>query len=454
MAGQKTPTALGTESIGKLLMQYAVPAIIAMTASSLYNMVDSIFIGHGVGTMAISGLALTFPLMNLAAAFGSLVGVGASTLISVKLGQKDYDTAQRVLGNVFVLNILLGVSFTLIVLAFLDPILYFFGGSDQTVGYARDYMQIILLGNAVTHLYLGLNAVLRSSGHPQKAMYATVATVVINTILDPVFIYGFNWGIRGAAIATIVAQMISLTWQLKLFSNKEELLHFHRGIFRLKRKIVFDSLAIGMSPFLMNIAACFIVILINQGLKKYGGDLAIGAFGIVNRLVFVVVMIVMGLNQGMQPIAGYNFGARQYDRVNKVLKLTIIYATAVTTFGFLVGMLVPDWVVGIFTSDTELIALSSKGLRITVMFFPIIGFQMVTSNFFQSIGMAGKAIFLSLTRQMLILLPCLLILPHFFGAAGVWYSMPVSDVLASLIALVMLVMQFRKFKVAADKGID
>lgn len=454
MAGQKTPTALGTESIGKLLMQYAVPAIIAMTASSLYNMVDSIFIGHGVGTMAISGLALTFPLMNLAAAFGSLVGVGASTLISVKLGQKDYDTAQRVLGNVFVLNILLGVSFTLIVLAFLDPILYFFGGSDQTVGYARDYMQIILLGNAVTHLYLGLNAVLRSSGHPQKAMYATVATVVINTILDPVFIYGFNWGIRGAAIATIVAQMISLTWQLKLFSNKEELLHFHRGIFRLKRKIVFDSLAIGMSPFLMNMAACFIVILINQGLKKYGGDLAIGAFGIVNRLVFVVVMIVMGLNQGMQPIAGYNFGARQYDRVNKVLKLTIIYATAVTTFGFLVGMLVPDWVVGIFTSDTELIALSSKGLRITVMFFPIIGFQMVTSNFFQSIGMAGKAIFLSLTRQMLILLPCLLILPHFFGVAGVWYSMPVSDVLASLIALVMLVMQFRKFKVAADKGID
>ena len=438
MAGQKTPSALGTESIGKLLMQYAVPAIIAMTASSLYNMVDSIFIGHGVGTMAISGLALTFPLMNLAAAFGSLVGVGASTLISVKLGQRDYDTAQRVLGNVFVLNMVLGVAFTIIVMLFLDPILYFF--------YARDYMQIILLGNAVTHLYLGLNAVLRSSGHPQKAMYATIATVVINTILDPVFIYGFGWGIRGAAVATIVAQVISLTWQFKLFSNKDELLHFHRGIFRLKRKIVFDSLAIGMSPFLMNLAACFIVIIINQGLKKYGGDLAIGAFGIVNRLVFIVVMIVMGLNQGMQPIAGYNFGAKLYGRVNKVLRLTIIYATAVTTFGFLVGMLVPDLVVGIFTSDAELTELSVTGLRITVMFFPIIGFQMVTSNFFQSIGMAGKAIFLSLTRQMLILLPCLLVLPQFFGVAGVWYSMPVSDLLASLIALVMLVCQFRKFR--------
>ena len=450
MTGQKAPTALGTEQIGKLLMQYAVPAIIAMTASSLYNMVDSIFIGHGVGTMAISGLALTFPLMNLAAAFGSLVGVGAATLISVKLGQKDYDTAQRVLGNVFVLNILLGVAFTVIVMAFLDPILYFFGGSDETVGYARDYMYIILLGNTITHLYLGLNAVLRSSGHPQKAMYATIATVIINTILDPVFIYGFGWGIRGAAIATIVAQIISLMWQLWIFSSKEELLHFHRGIFRLKRKIVFDSLAIGMSPFLMNMAACFIVILINQGLKKYGGDLAIGAFGIVNRLVFIIVMIVMGLNQGMQPIAGYNFGAKQYERVTKTLKLTIIYATGVTTFGFIIGMLFSDTVVGIFTSDAELIELSAKGLRIVVMFFPIIGFQMVTANFFQSIGMASKAIFLSLTRQMVVLLPCLLILPRFFGAAGVWYSMPISDLLASLIAGTMLVWQFRKFRVQAQ----
>lgn len=427
MTAQKTPTALGTESIGKLLMQYAVPAIIAMTASSLYNMVDSIFIGHGVGTMALSALALTFPLMNLGAAFGALVGVGAATLISVKLGQKDYDTAQRVLGNVFVLNILLGLAFTVIVFPFLNPILYFFGGSDETVEYARQFMEIILLGNVVTHLYLGLNAVLRASGHPKQAMYATIATVAINTILAPIFIFMFDWGIRGAAIATVSAQVIALLWQLKQFNNANELLHFRRGIFRLKRKIVFDSLAIGMSPFLMNLAACLIVILINQGLKKYGGDLAIGAFGIVNRLVFIVVMIVMGLNQGMQPIAGYNFGAKLYDRVNKVLKLTIIYATCVTTFGFLVGMLAPNLVVGIFTSDAELTELSATGLRITVMFFPIIGFQMVTSNFFQSIGMAGKAIFLSLTRQMLILLPCLLILPHFFGVAGVWYSMPVSD---------------------------
>lgn len=446
MTEQNTPLALGTERIGKLLMQYAIPAIIAMTASSLYNMVDSIFIGHGVGALAISGLALTFPLMNLAAAFGSLVGVGASTLISVKLGQKDYDTAQRVLGNVLVLNVIIGLLFTIVTLIFLDPILYFFGGSDATVGYARDYMVVILLGNIITHIYLGLNAVLRSAGHPQKAMYATIATVLVNTLLDPLFIYVFDWGIQGAAIATITAQVLALIWQFKLFSNKNELLHFHKGIYRLKKKIVYDSLAIGMSPFLMNLAACFIVILINQGLQKYGGDLAIGAFGIVNRLVFIVVMIVMGLNQGMQPIAGYNYGAQQYLRVRKVLIVTIVAATLVTTFGFLVGMLMPELAVSIFTTDEELIRLAAKGLRITVVFFPIIGFQMVTSNFFQSIGMASKAIFLSISRQVLILIPCLLILPRYYGQFGVWVSMPVSDISASLIAGSMLIWQMKKLK--------
>lgn len=446
MTEQNTPLALGTERIGKLLMQYAIPAIIAMTASSLYNMVDSIFIGHGVGALAISGLALTFPLMNLAAAFGSLVGVGASTLISVKLGQKDYDTAQRVLGNVLVLNVIIGLLFTVVTLIFLDPILYFFGGSDATVGYARDYMVVILLGNIITHIYLGLNAVLRSAGHPQKAMYATIATVLVNTLLDPLFIYVFDWGIQGAAIATITAQVLALIWQFKLFSNKNELLHFHKGIYRLKKKIVYDSLAIGMSPFLMNLAACFIVILINQGLQKYGGDLAIGAFGIVNRLVFIVVMIVMGLNQGMQPIAGYNYGAQQYLRVRKVLIVTIVAATLVTIFGFLVGMLMPELAVSIFTTDEELIRLAAKGLRITVVFFPIIGFQMVTSNFFQSIGMASKAIFLSISRQVLILIPCLLILPRYYGQFGVWVSMPVSDISASLIAGSMLVWQMKKLK--------
>lgn len=454
-------TELGTERIRKLLVQYAVPAIIAMTASSLYNMVDSIFIGHGVGAMAISGLALTFPLMNLAAAFGSLVGVGAATLVSMRLGQRDYETAQNILGNVVVLNLIVGVVFGVLTLAFLDPILYFFGASDATIGYARDYMKIILMGNVVTHMYLGLNAVLRASGHPRKSMYATINTVIINTVLDPLFIYGFGWGIEGAAIATVLAQVISLVWQFRILSNKEELLHFRRGIYRLRRKIVSNIFAIGMSPFLMNLAACFIVILINKGLKHYGGDLNIGAYGIVNRLGFFFVMIVMGINQGMQPIAGYNFGARQFDRVNRVLKLTIIGATCITTLGFLIGVLAPRLAVSAFTNDPELIRLSSEGMRIVFICFPIIGFQMVTTNFFQSIGMAGKAIFLSLSRQLLFLLPGLIFLPRFFdectrwdGSWGVWCAMPLSDLLASIVAAFMLAYQFKKFKAHKNQPLN
>lgn len=446
MSQKGTATELGTKPIGKLLMQYAIPAIIAMTASSLYNMVDSIFIGHGVGAMAISGLAITFPLMNLAAAFGSLVGVGAATMISVKLGQKDYKTAQRVLGNVVTLNVVIGVLFTIVTLIFLDPILYFFGASEATIPYARDYMVIILLGNVITHSYLGLNSVLRSAGHPQKAMFATIMTVIINTILDPIFIFTFDMGIEGAAVATVLAQVIALVWLFKLFSNKNELIYLEKGIYGLQKNLVSNIIGIGMAPFLMNLAACFIVILINKGLKLYDGDLAIGAFGIVNRISFLFVMIVMGLNQGMQPIAGYNYGAQQYHRVNHVMKLTVIAATIVTTVGFLIGELIPELTVKAFTTDPTLVSMSARGMRIVVMFFPIIGFQMVTSNFFQSIGMARKAIILSLSRQVMILIPCLIILPLFWGADGVWFSMPISDAAASVIAAIMLYRQFKQFK--------
>ena len=446
MTKKGNATELGTQPIGKLLMQYAIPAIIAMTATSLYNMVDSIFIGQGVGPMAISGLAITFPFMNLGAAFGAMVGVGASTLISVKLGQRDYSMAQTVLGNVVTLNVIIGVVFSIVSLIFLDPILYFFGASADTIGYARDFMQVILLGNIFTHMYLGLNAVLRAAGHPQKAMYATINTVIINIILAPIFIYVFKWGIRGAAIATVIAQIVSLVWQFKILTNQNELLHLKKGIYSLQNKIVKNIIAIGLSPFCMNVASCFIVIFINKGLKEYDGDLAIGAYGIVNRLVFICVMIVMGITQGMQPIAGYNYGAKQYQRVNTVLKLAIIGATIMTTLTFLIGEFVPELAVRLFTTDEGLISRAAEGFRIVVLVFPIVGFQMVTSNFFQSIGMANKAIFLSLTRQLLFLLPCLIILPTFLGASGIWWSMPISDAVASAVAAVMLYKQFQSFK--------
>ncbi len=440
------PTELGTESISKLLRQYAIPAIIAMTASSLYNMVDSIFIGHGVGPLAIAGLALTFPLMNLGAAFGSLVGVGSSTSISVLLGQKNYDMARNVLGNVLTLNTIIGVLYMILVYLFLDDILFFFGASEQTLPYAREYMEIILLGNVVTHMYLGLNAVQRASGFPKQAMRATIFTVITNTLLDPIFIYWFDWGIRGAAIATVIAQLLALAWILKMFSNKANVVHFAKGTYKLVPRIVKDILSIGAAPFSMNMAACVVVILINQGLQKYGGDLAIGAYGIVNRIAFIFIMIVMGLNQGMQPIAGYNYGAKRFDRVYKVLITTIICATCVTTSGFLIAQLFPNAFILLFTSDQELVEICRRGIKIVFIFFPIVGFQMVTGNFFQSVGMAGKAIFLSLSRQVLFLIPLLLILPSFYGADGVWWSMPISDSLSSIVAMFLLLNQIKKLK--------
>jgi putative MATE family efflux protein len=447
-----SPLSLGTERIGKLLAQYAIPAIIAMTASSLYNITDSVFIGHGVGALAISGLALTFPVMNLAAAFGSLVGAGASALMSVRLGQKDYDTANKVLGNVFVLNIVLGLLFTLIMLFFLKPTLYFFGASDATLPYAYDYLKVILYGNVITHMYMGLNALLRSSGHPKKSMYATIGTVVLNLILTPLFIYQFGWGIQGSAWATVLSQALMLVWQISIFSNKKHFIHLKKGVFKLKKKIVLDSLSIGLSPFFMNAAASVIVIFINQGLSRYGGDMAVGAYGIVNRVVFLFAMIVLGLNQGMQPIAGYNYGAQQFDRVDKVLKMTIFYATGVMLVGFLIGQFFPSAVASVFTTDEQLIEQAVRGLRIVMIFFPIIGFQMVTSNFFQSIGKAHKAIFLSLTRQMIFLLPCLIIFPQIWGVNGVWYSLPVADLASSVFAGIVLFNQLKQFRRAHNES--
>lgn len=437
---------LGTKPVGKLLLQYALPAIIAMTASSLYNMVDSIFIGQGVGALAIAGLALTFPFMNLGAAFGAAVGVGASTFISVKLGQKDYQLAQRILGNTVTLNLIIGVLFSVVSLVFLDPILYFFGASEQTLPYARDYMVVILLGNVFSHMYFGMNAVLRAAGKPRHAMYATMFTVVVNTMLDPLFIYVFDMGIRGAAFATILSQMMALTWQIRLFLDKGQLLHLCRGTFRLRSDLVRNIIGIGLSPFSMNVCACIVVIFINKSLQKYGGDLAVGAYGIANRIGFIFVMVCMGVNQGMQPIAGYNYGARRYDRLIGVLKLAVFSATCVTTLGFVVAQFFPEQCVRLFTTDATLQRLAADGLRVMLAAFVIVGYQMVVTNFFQSIGKAKVSIFLSLSRQMIFLLPLVLMLPPIFGIDGVWWAMPASDTISAIVTLVIMARYMRKFK--------
>ena len=451
---QYIPTELGTRSIPRLLFQYAVPAITAMTAASLYNIVDSIFIGHigpdgGWGNsdgMAISGLAITFPLMNIAIALGAMVGVGASTVISVRLGQKEYETAQHVLGNTVVLNLILGTLFMAVCLLFLDPILTLFGASDATRPYARDYMTVILLGNVISHSYFGLNAVLRSAGHPEKAMYCTILTVIVNALLDPLFIFGFGMGIQGAATATILSQLVSLIWQFKLLSNKDEMLHLHRGIYGLRINIIRQIIAVGMSPFLMNLCACLVVLLINKGMKQYGGDTAIAAYGIVNRVVFLFLMMVMGLNQGMQPIVGYNWGARQNQRVWHTLWLTIVCAEVVVITGFVMGEFFPNTLTHLFTDNAPIVAMADRGFRIDVMVFPIVGAQMVIGNFFQSTGHAGKSIFQSLTRQLLFLIPGLILLPPHFGLDGVWLAIPVSDTLSFFVSIGMLWWLMRKVK--------
>ena len=440
---------LAEKPVGSLLMQYAIPAIVAMAASSVYNIIDGIFIGQGVGAEAIMGLALTGPLMSLTAAFGAMVGVGAATLMSVKLGQKDYGTAQKILGNVVIMNLTLGIVLGLLLLVFINPILRFFGASDVTLPYARNFMSIILVGNVVTHMYLGLNALLRSTNRPQKAMCATIGTVVLNCILAPIFLFVLGWGIRGAATATIMAQMIMLTWQLRLFSNKDELIHLSRSIIKLDVKIVKESLLVGLPQFLINLCACLVAAMMTRSLTTYGGDMAVGAFGICNRFILFIVMVVIGLNQGMQPIAGYNFGARRYDRVLGVLSKALIFGSVITLTGFVIGVFFPTPFVSVFAKDSpQLIKLSAHALSCMVMMFPIVGIQIVSTAFFQSIGYAPKSIFLSLTRQLIFLVPAIFILPHLYAdpLEGLWHAAPVADGLASVLAITLLVLQVKKFK--------
>lgn len=452
---------LGTERIRTLMFKYALPAIVAMTASSLYNIVDSIFIGHGVGALALSGLTVAKPLMDICVAFGTLVGVGAASLMAIKLGEKNVEAATKVLGNVVVLNLILSLVLMVIGLVFLRPILMAFGASDDTLPYAYDYMFIILLGNFTTHLYFGLNNLLRSSGKPFMAMNATILAVLLNVVLDPIFIFWLHMGVRGAALATVLSQCVSLVWQIRLFLRKDEPIHFHSGIWRLDKQITLDALSIGMSPFLMNLAHCLVVVIINNQLKRYGGDLAIGAYGVINRFTFVFAMIVMGLNQGMQPIAGYNYGARQYERVLRVFRFTAIAATMVTASVFVLAEVCPGWMTRIFTHDEDLIAVTIPAMRIVLSVFFLVGFQMVAGNFFTSIGKAKKAIFMSLSRQVIFLIPLTLFLPTIFAVLAsmiggmdsdalrleaVWWSLPLSDAISAGIAWVLLSRQIRSLQ--------
>lgn len=450
MDNKQAALELGTKPVGHLLWQYALPAIVAMSASSLYNIIDRAMIGQIVGPEAIAGLGITFPFMNLSAAFGAAVGVGSSACISVKLGQKDYQTAGHLLGNTITLNLIIGLSFMLICLLFLDPILLFFGASDVTLPYARSFMTIILLGNVITHMYFGLNAVLRAAGKPKHAMYSVLFTVAMNIVLVILFVWWFRWGIQGAALATVTSQTMAMCWQIKLFSNKNEILHLKRGIYKLKKQLVTNIVAIGISPFLMNVTSCVIVIFMNNQFVHYGGDMAVGAYSIANSVVMMFFMFVMGMCQGMQPIVGYNYGAEKYDRMLRCLFLAIGCATAILLVGWGLSMLFPRQIARIFTTDATLIDLAARGIRLDMLVFFVVGSQATITHFFQSIGKVKVSIFLSLSRQLFLLLPMAYVFPLFWELDGVWYSMPASDFLSFAMTIPMLMWYMKKFK-ASEK---
>lgn len=442
-----TPITLGTESIGKLLIQYSVPAIIASVATSLYNIIDSIFIGQGVGPLAISGLAITFPLMNLVIAFCMFIAAGGAAISSIYLGQKDYRRATNVLSNVVKLSFIHSIVFGGLSLLFLDEILYFFGATDSTIEYAREFMRIILYGTPISYIFIVLNNLMRATGYPKKAMILALLSVLVNIILAPIFIFVLNWGIGGAALATICGQAISLVWHIIHFREKSSFVHFDKNHNKFSWSIIKNVYSIGLSPFLMNVCACIVVIFINKALLETGGndgELAVGAYGIVNRVGMLFVMIVFGITQGMQPILGYNYGANNWERVKRTLNIGFIVGLLVTTLGFIVGELIPQQIASLFANDDTLIDISTTGFRISFIFFAVIGGQIVIQNFFQSIGKPMISIFLSLTRQLLFLIPTLLIFPRIWGVEGVWTSLAVSDILAFIVATITLVIIMRR----------
>ena len=435
---------LETNPIGKLLWKYSLPAIVGMLVMSLYNVIDRIFIGQGVGSDAIAGLAITFPVMNISAAIGILIGAGAAARISILLGAKDRQGAEMVLGNALVLILINAIIYIFLFAIFIDEILIQFGASEATLPYARDFMMYLLPGMLVMNVMYSFNSIMRSSGYPAKAMITMIIGAVANVILAPIFIFWLDMGIKGAAIATDISMTISGVFVMTHFLKPDKNLHFVKGIYRLRWSVVYPIIAIGAAPSLVNAASSAINAIINTTLFKYGGDSAIAAAGIFTTYTSLLTTIVVGLCQGMQPIVGYNYGAGRLDRLKRTFWLATCVGLGVTIIGAAFGQSFPGLIARAFAKDTTLIDATINGLTITLTLFYVVGFQIVATTFLQSIGMAGKSIFLSLVRQVVFLIPFLLILPNHFGLNGVWASFPTSDVFSTVTAALMIWWEFRQ----------
>ncbi len=438
---------LATGKIWRLLLRYSLPAVVGTVVMALYNIIDSVVIGHAIDDPnVVAGIAITFPVMNLATALGMLIGAGAATRVSIVMGQRDHRAAEKILGNSVVLTVLIGIAYVSVFAIFLDKILMLFGASPNTLPYAKEFLMWVMPGMILMNLTFSYNNVMRATGYPGKAMYTNLIGAGLNMILAPTFLFGFHMGIRGAAIATDISMTITAFFVMSHFFRKDSVLHFVKGTFRPQWRVIKPILYIGMAPFLINVAGSAINAIINNSLLKYGGDNAIAAVVVFNRYVTVFVFIVIGICQGMQPILGYNYGARLYNRLFATLRLAAICAVCVTTIGCIIGATNPVAIAKMFMQDPAQILCAENCLKITTLTFWMVGFQIVCTNFFQSLGMAGKAVFLSLTRQVIFMVPLLFILPPIYGLNGVWSAFPIADFVATVVATLMLIYQIRKIR--------
>lgn len=435
---------LATESVGKLLLKFSIPAIIGMLVNALYSVVDRIFVGRGVGSLALSGVAVTFPITNIIMGVGMLVGTGAAAVVSIKLGQKKEKQAEKIIGNAFVLTIILSIIVTILGLTFLDPILNLFGASAETMPYAKQFATIVLAGAVLQNVGFGLNPIIRSEGDPKTAMITMLIGAVLNFITNPIFIFGLKLGVRGSALATIISQAVCSIWIFTYFTKGKSLLKLKKDNMKLKKHVVKEIVSIGVSPFAMQVAASFVTIIINKSLEKYGGDLAIAAYSLIISIAILIVMPMLGINQGAQPIIGYNYGAENISRVKKALKYSIIVNTCIATAGFIVIKLFPVQIIKIFNAtDTKLISIGANGLSIFLSMFIFVGAQTACVNYFQSVGKAKKSMLLSLLRQVILLIPLTLILPNFFKLNGVWIAGPTSDFISSMISFILIALEMK-----------
>jgi len=438
---------LGEGSIPSLLLKFSTPAIVGMLAQALYNVVDRIFVGQAVGPLGIAGTTVSFPFFLVLMAFSMLIGFGAAALVSIRLGERKKEEAEQVLGNAAILLVSISLLLTATGLLLLDPLLKLFGASEQSLPYARDYLQIIVAGSISQSMGFGLNALIRGEGNPRIAMYTMLIGALLNTILDPIFLFGFGWGMRGAAAATVISQVVSAIWVLGYFMRGRSLLHLHARNLRLRWSICKSIIAIGSPMFAMQMAASVMNAILNNQLRVYGGDLAISVIGIIHAVALFIAMPIFGLNQGAQPIIGYNYGAKMFDRVKKTLQTAILFATAICLAGFLVVMIFPSQVIGLFNREDEsLMRMGTHAMRICLVMFPIIGFQIVGASYFQAVGKPKQALFLGLSRQVLLLIPAILVLPYFFGLNGIWAAIPTADLCSSVLTGVWLFWELRHLR--------